>query len=286
MEYEKYSGAGNTFLMINNLDGKIKNHRETVLELIGIQGNEIFDGVIFVEGSDIADFNMNYYNKDGTGNALCGNGLRCTARFIEDNNLFSGKSMTLEAVSKIYKCEILEDGNISVSFPPPNLIKLSFNLRVQFMEWWQTLRVHFADVGSPHIVIFIKDIKQPLIQNLYEVNINDWGRNIRMHKDLMPEGANVNFAKLLSYENSELEIRSYERGVEGETLACGTGAISTALISNLVYEIKPPIKILTKSGEYLTVDFNIVNGVVRDLTLAGKATIMNPALRMPGMHNE
>lgn len=275
MEYKKYSGAGNTFLMVNNLEKKIDNQRDKVLELIGITGNEKFDGVIFVESSDIADFHMNYYNKDGTGNALCGNGLRCTARYIEDNKLSDRKILSIEAVSKIYKSEILNDGNISISFPSPNLVKLNFNLRVQFMEWWQTLRVHFADVGSPHIVVYIKDIKQPLIQNLYEVNINDWGRNIRMHKDLMPEGANVNFVQLLSYENSELEIRSYERGVEGETLACGTGAISTGIISYMVYDIKPPIKILTKSREYLTVNFEEENGVIRNLTLAGKATIIN-----------
>jgi len=275
MEYRKYSGAGNTFLMVNNLEGKIDNHKDKVIELIGINGNENFDGVIFVESSDIADFHMNYYNKDGTGNALCGNGLRCTAKYIADENLSGNRVLTLEAVSKIYKSELLEDDNIKISFPPPNLVKLNFNLRVQFTEWWQTLRVHFADVGSPHIVVYIKDIKQPLIQNLYEVHINDWGRNIRMHKDLMPDGANVNFAQLLSYENSELEIRSYERGVEGETLACGTGAISTAIISYMVYDIKPPVKILTKSREYLTVDFEEENGLIKNLTLAGKAALMN-----------
>jgi len=275
MEYKKYSGAGNTFLMVNNLGGKIDNHKDKVIELIGINGNENFDGVIFVESSDIADFHMNYYNKDGTGNALCGNGLRCTAKYIADENLSINRILTLEAVSKIYKSELLEDNNIKISFPTPNLIKLNFNLRVQFTEWWQTLRVHYADVGSPHIVVYIKDIKQPLIQNLYEVNINDWGRNIRMHKDLMPEGANVNFAQLISYENSELEIRSYERGVEGETLACGTGAISTAVISYMVYDIKPPVRILTKSREYLTVDFEEKNGLIKNLTLSGKATIIN-----------
>ncbi|MFA5403739.1 MAG: diaminopimelate epimerase [Ignavibacteria bacterium] len=271
MVYKKYSGAGNTFLMVKNLDDTIKNHKDIVLELISKKGNEKFDGVIFLKSSDIADFHMNYFNKDGTGNALCGNGLRCTARYIEDNKLFSGKIITLEAVSKIYKCEILSNGQISVAFPPPNLIKLNFTLKINFYEWWQQLRVHFVDIGSPHIVIFIKDIKNPIVNNLFEVNINDWGRNIRMHKELMPEGANVNFVELKSYERSELEIRSYERGVEGETLACGTGAISTAIVSYSVYDIVPPIKILTKSGEYLTVDFQVEDGKIRNLSLAGNA---------------
>lgn len=275
MEYKKYSGAGNTFLMINNLDYSVKNHKEIVIDLINKKGNEYFDGVIFLENSDIADFHMNYFNKDGTGNALCGNGLRCTARYLEDNKLFSGNIITLEAVSKIYKCEILSDEQISVAFPPPNIIRLNFSIKVNFSEWWQQLRVHFVDVGSPHIVLFIKDIRNPLIKHLYEVNINEWGRNIRMHKDLMPEGANVNFIELKSYEKSELEIRSYERGVEGETLACGTGAISAGIVAYSIYDIVPPIKFLTKSGEYLTTNFEVEKNIIKNLTLSGKANLMS-----------
>ena len=183
--------------------------------------------------------------------------------------------MTIEAVSRIYKSEILDNETIAVTFPPPNLIKLNFTLRVQFSEWWQSLRVHFVDVGSPHIVVFIKDIKNPLLKHLYEVHINDWGRNIRMHKELMPEGANVNFVELKSFEKSELEIRSFERGVEGETQACGTGAISSAIVFHLVYGITPPTNILTKSGEYLTVDFKEENGIIKNLTLAGNARLMS-----------
>jgi len=274
MLIKKYSGAGNTFLMINNLDGSVKNHRDTVIDLIGQEGNEHFDGVIFVENSDIADFHMNYFNKDGTGNALCGNGLRCTAKFIEDTNLSDKKNITLEAVSKIYECANLENGLISVNFPPPANIRLNFNLKVHFTEWWQMLRVHYVDVGSPHIVAFIKDIKNPLVQHLYEVDINKWGKNIRMHRDLMPEGANVNFVSLKSYDKSEMEIRSYERGVEGETMACGTGAISTAIVAYLLYDIIPPIKILTRSAEYLIVDFKFVDGIFRNLSLSGNANLI------------
>jgi len=276
MDYRKYSGAGNTFLMLDNLDASIKNYSEVVFDLIDRKGNEKFDGVIFIEESDIADFHMNYFNKDGTGNALCGNGLRCTAKYINDNKLSDKKIITLEAVSKIYECNFLENGLISVNFPPPNTIRLKFNLKVQFVEWWQKLKVHYVDVGSPHIVVFIKDIQNPVIMHLYEVDINNWGKNIRMHKDLMPEGANVNFVELKSYERSELEIRSYERGVEGETLACGTGAISAAIVSYLIYDIIPPVKVLTKSGEYLNVDFKMEDGNIKNLSLAGSAIeIMN-----------
>ena len=214
---------------------------------------------------------MNYYNKDGTGNALCGNGLRCSAKFIEDNNISGNKILTLEAVSKIYKCELPGNNIISVSFPPPDKMKLKFKLKVHFAEWWQLLKVHYIDVGSPHIVVFIKDIEIPLVKHVYEVNVNEWGRNIRMHKDLMPEGANVNFAEIISYERSELSIRSYERGVEGETLSCGTGVVSTAIVSYALYDFVTPIKIMTQSGEYLYVNFEVVENKIRNLTLAGPA---------------
>lgn len=272
MEYKRYSGAGNTFLIVNNTDESVKNHKDIVLQLIGEKGNEKYDGVIFVESSDIADFRMNYYNKDGTGNTLCGNGLRCTAKYIRDNGLLSNDNMTIEAVSKIFGCKILEDSQISVTFPPPKIMRLNFTLKVNFSEWWYQLRVHYVDIGSPHIVVFIRDIKNPIINHLYEVNVNNWGRNIRMHKDLMPEGANVNFVELKSYERSELEIRSYERGVEGETLACGTGILSAALVGYSFYDIIPPLKFLTKSDEILTVDFEKEGEEFKNLTLTGKAT--------------
>ena len=121
------------------------------------------------------------------------------------------------------------------------------------------------------IVVFIKDIEIPLVKHVYEVNVDEWGRNIRMHKDLMPEGANVNFAEIISYERSELSIRSYERGVEGETLSCGTGVVSTAIVSYALYDFVTPIKIMTQSGEYLYVNFEVVENKIRNLTLAGPA---------------
>ncbi|MBK8550792.1 MAG: diaminopimelate epimerase [Ignavibacteria bacterium] len=252
---QKYSGAGNKFIMLNNLDGKYKDHRNTVLDLIAKDSEP--DGVIFVERSSVADFKMNYFNKDGTGDALCGNGLRCTVKYIWDNDLSDKEHLKIEAVSEIYSCSKADEGQISVSFPPPVKVKTNFKLKVHFQEWWELLNWSYVDCGSPHIVVFIDEIEKPVVKNLDEVNIAEWGRNIRMHKDLMPEGANVNFVKVLSKDKGELEVRSYERGVEGETLACGTGAISSAIIFYILRSQVKPIKILTKSGEYLTVDLDI-----------------------------
>lgn len=270
MEYQKYSGAGNDFIIINNLDSKIKNHSEITIELCTKEKHK-FDGVIFVETSDFADFKMNYFNRDGTGNALCGNGLRCTVQYIVDNKLSDKKTLLIEAVSKIFKAEIISKNLISIQFPPPREVRLNFKLRVQFQEWWQMLNASYVDVGSPHGIIFIDEIEKPKIQNISEVDIENWGRNIRMHQEFMPEGVNAQFVQVLSKENSEIALRSFERGVEAETLACGTGALSTAIVCYLTRGLKPPIKIHTASKNILTVNFLIENSNIKNLTLTGPA---------------
>jgi diaminopimelate epimerase len=271
IEYQKYSGAGNTFLIVNNLESDINVNGKLVTDLISIPGNENFDGVIFIEPSSIADYKMNYYNKDGTGDALCGNGLRCTARFIRDEKISYNDIVLIEAVDKIYDCRFIDDDEISVGFPPPNKVKFNFKIKVHFEEWWQLINASYVDVGSPHVIVFIDDIEKPKIYSLSEIPIDDWGRNLRMHKDFMPEGANAHFVKVVDAEKGMLEIRSFERGVEGETLACGTGSLSSAITSYAVKGVKLPIRLLTKSGETLTVDFKIEENKIRALRLKGGA---------------
>jgi len=271
IEYQRYSGAGNTFIIVNNLDNKISDREKTTLELMKISGNNIFDGVIFIEDSSIADYHMNYYNRDGTGNALCGNGLRCTARYLEDNGITYRPSILIEAVSRIFSCSYTTGSRICVAFPPPKEIRLNFNMKVQFAEWWQTIPVSYVDVGSPHIMVFADDIKEPVIKSLDEIPVDEWGRNLRMHHDLQPDGANANFINVISGTPGKIAIRSFERGVERETLACGTGAISSAIVAHLVRNIKPPIEVSTKSGEILTVGFILKDNEIKNLTLTGNA---------------
>ncbi len=264
--YQKYSGAGNDFLMVNNLSGEFKNLSALTVELISLE-NKNSDGVIFVEDSDIADYKMNYYNRDGTGNALCGNGLRCTAKYLRDNAICKKNIFTLEAINKIYQAEFLSKDTISISFPPPKKMKFGFPLKVNFFEWWQDVRASYIDVDSLHCVIFLDDIENLNI-SLEEIDINEWGRNVRMHHDFMPEGVNANFAEIRS---GEIFLRSYEKGVEGETLACGTGAICTAIAAYSLKGLIPPYKIHTQSGDILTVHFEINNSQISGLTLAGPA---------------
>ncbi|MBL8006997.1 MAG: diaminopimelate epimerase [Ignavibacteria bacterium] len=270
---QKYSGAGNKFIVVDNLDGKYSDsdYGKTVAELISRTENSETDGVIFIEKSGKADFKMNYFNKDGTGDALCGNGLRCTFKYIFDNGISEKTNLKIEAVSEIYDCKSEKDGLIAVVFPPPVKVKTNFKLKVHFQEWWELLNCSYVDCGSPHIVVFTDEIEKPKVNSLEEVNISEWGRNIRMHKDLMPEGANVNFVKVTGNEKGELEIRSYERGVEGETLACGTGAISSALIFYILRNPVKPVRLLTRSGEFLFVDFIIEKNKLLNVVLSGNA---------------
>ncbi|MBS1517175.1 MAG: diaminopimelate epimerase [Bacteroidetes bacterium] len=267
MIIQKYSGAGNSFVITDNRDSVITEYVQSVEVLIN--NFPEMDGVIFLENSEKADFKMNYFNRDGTGNVLCGNGLRCTAKFISDNNISGKQEMKIEAVSEIYDCRFISGSEISVKFPPPLKVKTDFRLKVHFQEWWELLKCSYVDLGSQHIVVFIDDIEKPEVKSIEEVKTEEWGRNIRMHKDLMPEGANVNFIEVK--ENDELYIRSYERGVERETLACGTGAISSALIYFITRKQFKPIRLLTRSGEYLTVDFDIEEKKLISVYLSGGA---------------
>lgn len=270
MDYSKYSGAGNDFLILNNLSDKIVDHSQMTIDLVSREHHR-FDGVIYIEQSDIADYKMNYFNRDGSGNALCGNGLRCTAQYISDNKISENSEITIEGVGKIFSAKLIGNNTVSIGFPPPNKIKLKFRLKVQFAEWWQLINCSYIDIGSPHAVILIDDIEKPIVKDIKDIPIEEWGRNIRMHNDFAPEGVNAQFVQILSNENSEIALRSFERGVEGETLACGTGAISSAIVSYALRGINPPVKVFTKSGSILTVDFSVIEKKIRNLTLTGPA---------------
>lgn len=268
--HQVYSGAGNTFIMVSNLDNNIIDRTAFVLETIAGEGKGI-DGVILLEKSDNADFKMNYFNRDGTGDALCGNGLRCTAKYIAENSVSEKQFLTLEAVSRKFDTELMKDGTVNVAFPPPVNVKLNFKLKVHFEGWWELLNCSYVDIGSPHIIVFTDEIEKPAVTNINDVKVIEWGRNIRMHKDLMPEGANVNFIEIMNAAEGLLSIRSYERGVEGETLACGTGALSAALVFYAVRGGTKPVTLITRSGEALTVDLEIENRKVKKMYLRGNA---------------
>jgi diaminopimelate epimerase len=273
INYSIYSGAGNDFVMINNLDNIVSFGEQAAFskKICETQFPKL-DGVIFLEKPQSEDnsIRMNYYNRDGSYGAMCGNGARCIAQYAVDKDVLSKSEFNLEAVNKVYKAQIFNNNIVKIYFPPPTSYRL--NLKIDKVNGLNTITGNYMLIGSDHLVIFIKDEGNKEILNsgsLDEMNIELWGSVLRYHPDFAPSGANVNFADV--FPPHELRVRTYERGVERETLACGTGIISTAVLSSLLKKVSPPVKVLSQSGEWLTVDFNISGNNISNLSLEGPA---------------
>ncbi len=273
LHYEIYSGAGNDFVMIDNMSNSVpfNKQKEFVKKICDEKFKEI-DGVIFVNKPNVfgADIRMNYYNRDGSYGAMCGNGARCISMFALDKKIINEKQFNIEAVGNLYKAEILDNDLVRISFPPHLQHKLNLKVKTVINGKDGLINLHWIHVGSEHLVIFIEDEENKkffVINDLDGAKINEWGKPLRYHKDFEPAGANVNFVQVLSA--GELRIRTYERGVERETLACGTGIISSALAAYLTKGTEPPVRVLTQSREYLTVDFKYDGNTIRDITLEG-----------------
>jgi len=270
MKYEIYSGAGNDFIMINNWDNSVpfERQQELTVKLCDDKFKEI-DGVIFLnkplkEGSAIR---MNYYNRDGSYGAMCGNGARCIAEFAHSKGIVSEDSFVLEVVDKTYRADITGEERVIISFPDGIYFRLG--IAPDTGEDFKVKMLHWIYVGSEHIVLFRENIIAPIVNTLDEIDVQNWGSLLRYHPDFQPEGANVNFVKC--FDDNKIRIRTYERGVERETLACGTGIVSSAIISHLVAGVLPPVTVLVQSGEELVVDFEFQNGIISEVTLEGSA---------------
>ncbi|RPI12901.1 MAG: diaminopimelate epimerase [Ignavibacteriae bacterium] len=275
LSYSIYSGAGNDFVMIDNRENVVPfDEQAAFTENIC---NKLFpgiDGVIFLDKpiSSTSSIRMNYYNRDGSYGAMCGNGARCIAQFAADKGILTEKKFNLEAVDKIYTAEIVNNNKIKIGFPPPSGFKLNINTSIDIGNGPEEITAHTMSVGSDHIIVFIEDEKNKKvfgIDDLDNAKINEWGKILRFHADFAPNGGNVSFVQLIG--ENKIRIRTYERGVERETLACGTGVISSSVISALRGKVKPPVKILVQSGDWLTVDFNLIDSQIENLSLEGPA---------------
>jgi len=221
------------------------------------------DGVITVDRSTKADYRWHYYNADGGEASLCGNGLRCVARFAYLNRIAPAKQ-TIETQTGIVQAEVLtegdQEGRVRVSMPDPFDIKLNMDIPIE----QSVLKGHFLNTGVPHVVYFMPDIEK--------IDLISLGRATRYHPLFSPNGTNANFVSVI--DRHRLRIRTYERGVENETLACGTGSTAAAVVAALLGETTPPITIETQSGLLLGVDFKQDEGGVKEVFLEGDARII------------
>ena len=272
------SGAGNDFVVIDmsqlsELQNGFSLNPDVISKLCDRRNGIGADGVITISDYDNYNFKMDYYNADGSTKTLCGNGARCAIKFAQSSNRLKNGKASFVSNNEIYSGEILDSEIVKFNLNQPKNIKDSLTINTS----GQNLKYYFADTGSPHVVIKIEDVlKDPLDKNSFYTNINEVpvvevGKEIRYHNTFLPGGTNVNFINII---NNKLEIRTYERGVEDETLACGTGAAASAIIASLFHNVEPPVVLLTRGGDELVVDFKVEDNNVKNLSLSGPAKII------------
>ena len=267
ISFVKMSGAGNDFILIDkeSLHDLVLSN-DLIRKLCERHNGIGADGIITISGSQNYDFDMEYFNADGSTGSLCGNGARCAISFAASK---FGLSNTVRFLSNRieYYGEIL--GNeIRFFFNEPRNLKKNFGIKAA----GQLINADYIDTGSPHVVIRIRDIlKNPAKPSSYyseisEVPVYLLGKEIRYLPEFAPGGTNVNFIDIV---NNKLFIRTYERGVENETLSCGTGSAASAIIGFLKYGIKPPVKLNTYGGDELIIDFKFEDEMIKELSLTG-----------------
>lgn len=272
--FYKLTGAGNDFIFfdrkkIPSLVVSSMAIRKLCDRKFGIGA----DGIIIIQDKDNYDFEMQYFNADGSTGSLCANGARCAIWFAEKTNRLTNKKAKFISNGNEYSGEVISDELIKFNLNPPT--KSKFNFRIKAAE--QLIKADFIDTGSPHVVINIKDIlqdsKNPFsnFSKISDFPVHQLGREIRYHKDFAPSGTNVNF---YTVDKDKIYIRTYERGVEDETLACGTGSVATAISAFLNKKISLPISLITWGGETLIVNFDVENQKVSKVTLTGPAKIV------------
>lgn len=242
LNFWKMNGSGNDFICLDNRKKTIQLSRKQISHLCHRQTGVGADGVLMIEPSKRkeADFRMRYYNADGGEADMCGNGARCFARYAQKVLRFKRGTTRFETGAGLVTAEFLGD-EVRVELTCPQ--DLNLNIKLKLSTGNQL--VHFLNTGVPHVAYFVKDVEA--------IDVLKVGAELRFHSQFQPKGTNVNFAQLLG--GNQLKVRTYERGVEGETLACGTGVTAVALIASEVYGLKSPVSIVVKGGDTLKVYF-------------------------------
>jgi diaminopimelate epimerase len=241
LPFSKLQGTGNDFVIIDNRKNIFEAfckgipEREAIKKICSRRTGVGADGLILIENSQVADFRWRFFNSDGSVAEMCGNGARCVARFTKEKGIALSR-MKFETLAGIIEAEV-NGRNVKVKLPKPKDLKL--NIKVC------GLTGHYINTGVPHFIVFVDRVDL--------VNVKELGRKIRNDELFKPNGTNVNFAEV---RLDRILVRTYERGVEDETLACGTGSVASALIAAKVFSLPSPVTVETRSGELLKVYFD------------------------------
>jgi diaminopimelate epimerase len=257
LDFTKMNGAGNDFVLIDNRAQKLQVSRVQVVRICDRHRGVGADGLMLLKPctSGKADWSWDFYNSDGSVGEMCGNGARCFARFVRKLTGVD-RSFTFETEAGIITAAF-EGDLVTVSLTAP--IGLRLGEKIPLRDGPQL--VHSVNTGVPHAILFVPDADKAMVMAL--------GQEIRRHAHFAPKGTNVNFVQVL--DHGHIRVRTYERGVEGETLACGTGVTASALIAAKVHHFPSPVRVQVQGGDELKVNFRETNEAFHDVRLTGPA---------------
>jgi diaminopimelate epimerase len=234
IEFSKFAGGGNDFVIIDNRTRAVPDGAALARRVCARRLSVGADGLILIESSLRAPLKMVYFNPDGS-RAFCGNGTRCAARFAF-LNVIAPRRMTVETDTGVIPAEVRDNGEVTLTMPGPTAFVRERPLAT---PEGSMIEGSFVTMGVPHYVV-------PVQRDLWRRDLGVVGPTIRHHPDLQPDGANANF--VLVRDRHALDIRTWERGVEGETLSCGSGVMASVAAVALLGEVDSPVMVLTRSG--------------------------------------
>jgi len=259
MKFTKAVATGNDFIIVDNRQGEIGTKLSAVAKRLCDRKQGIgADGFLVIEPSKKCDFKMRIFNPDGSEAEMCGNGSRSVALYAAKKKI-AKPGMTIETPAGILNAGVKGDV-VKVKLTDPKDIKWNFCLMIGKCPY----KLSFVNTGVPHVIHFTEDLDKIDVKNL--------GSHIRYHGEFSPEGTNADFVKVVDKHN--IKVRTYERGVEDETLACGTGAVASAVISAEVEKMPSPVTVHTRSGERIKVYFEIIKGNFTNVYLEGRAKLV------------
>jgi diaminopimelate epimerase len=256
--FQKFEGAGNDFVIIDNRTGVLRNRGRLARALCDRHRSIGGDGLLLVERTDRAAYRMMYYNADGSDGGMCGNGGRCVAMYAYLNGI-AGRSHQFEALRHIYTASVISSSRVRLWMKDP----VGYRGPIRLSGKVHSFIADFIDTGSPHAVI---EVRKGRLKALDLASLGPW---IRHHRAFRPFGVNVNFIERTG--SNILKMRTYERGVEAETLACGTGSVACSIVSSLRQGMRSPVTVVAASGDRLRVSFNRTASGFRDVVLEGPA---------------
>jgi diaminopimelate epimerase len=260
IEFYKMSGSGNDFIIIDNRDlslnvGDLPTFaRRVCARKISVGA----DGLFLIEPSRTVDFKWQFFNSDGSVAEMCGNGSRCVARYAYLKGI-APKEMSFETIAGIISAEVNGD-IVKVKLTNPSAVETGIKIDAD----GQKFILDSIDTGVPHAVVFVDDLD--------DCAVFDLGRKIRRHECFQPRGTNANFATVI--DRHKIRVRTYERGVEDETLACGTGMVAAVLTAAQRGLVESPTDVLVQSGETLRIYFTKKDDRFGEIYLEGKVKIV------------